>query len=34
MNTDSYLLRARVLMSQNRMELAEEQLRMVLASES
>lgn len=34
MNTDSYLLRARVLMSQNRTELAEEQLRMVLASES
>ena len=34
MNADSYLLRARVLMSQNRMELAEEQLRMVLASES
>ena len=34
MNTDSYLLRARVLMSQNRTQLAEEQLRMVLASES
>lgn len=34
MNTDSYLLRARVLMSQNRMELAEEPLRMVLAAES
>lgn len=34
MNKDSYLLRARVLMSQNRTELAEEQLRMVLASES
>lgn len=34
MNTDSYLLRARVLMSQNRMQLAEEQLRMVLTSES
>ncbi len=34
MNPDSYLLRARVLMSQNRTEMAEEQLRMVLASES